>query len=104
MEINEMTGRSGRDATPKGTKLASMLANFMAGMTLNRFDAERHYDHCLHSTVSSLESYGLVFERRWETVPCVSGTKRVRCKRYWLSRAAENVNLARALLAKWGLI
>lgn len=100
---DEMTVGSGKSTTPKNTKLASMLSHFVSGMTLNRFDAERHFDHCLHSTVSSLEGYGLAFDRRWETVPCVRGTKRTRCKRYWLNKAAENIARARELLKKWGL-
>jgi hypothetical protein len=81
-----------------------MLFTFLPGRTLNRFEAEAHFDHCLHSTVSSLEGYGLVFDRRWEKVPCVRGTKCVRCKRYWLNKATENIALARTLLKKWGLL
>lgn len=104
MQDDEMTGGSGRNTPASGTKLAMMLFTFLPGRTLNRFEAEAHFDHCLHSTVSSLEGYGLVFERRWEKVPCVRGTKSVRCKRYWLNKAAENIALARTLLKKWGLL
>lgn len=36
------------------SKVATILALFVRGHNLNRFDAEKHHDHCLHSTVSSL--------------------------------------------------
>ena len=104
MQVNDMAVGSGRDTPANSTKLASILYTFLPGRTLNRFEAEDHFDHCLHSTVSSLEGHGLVFERRWERVLCVRGTKSVRCKRYWLNKAAENTALANNLLKKWGLL
>ncbi|MNR59524.1 hypothetical protein D3C85_1807950 [compost metagenome] len=41
----------------------------MEGGSLNRFEAERLGDHCLHSTISALANrYGLLFIRRNEKV------------------------------------
>lgn len=98
-----MTRRgSGKRPTPKRTKIQTILGLFFSGARLNRFEAERFHDHCLHSTVSTLEGFGLVFDRKWESVPCVNSTERTRCKRYWLSRTTENVSLASALLNQWG--
>lgn len=91
--------------TPKPTKpttvskLASILELFVRGYNLNRFEAEKHHDHCLHSTVSSLEDRGIRIDRVWETVPCVGGKLTVRCKRYWLRTTAENSAMAQALLS-----
>ena len=87
--------------TPK-TKVASILALFLKGLNLNRFEAERHHDHCLHSTVSSLEDYGVRISRCWETIPCLGGTATVRCKRYWMETSVENIAIARAVLAVLG--
>jgi hypothetical protein len=83
----------------KKSKLATVLGLFIRPISLNRFEAESHHDHCLHSTVSSLEDYGVKIARRWETVPCLGGAATVRCKRYWLDTTADNIAFSRALLA-----
>lgn len=83
------------------TKIESMLRVFAQAKRLNRFDAEDYHDHCLHSTVSTLEGYGIVFDRQWESIPCLRGRARVRCKRYWLTPSPENIARVHALLAKW---
>lgn len=82
------------------TKLATILREFVKGRNMNRFEAEAHNDHCLHSTVSTLKnSYGIHIDRMFETVPCVGGCAVVRCKRYWLDTIPENITAARALLS-----
>ena len=83
------------------TKLATILREFVKGRNMNRFEAEAHNDHCLHSTVSTLKnSYGIQIDRMFETVPCVRGRAVVRCKRYWLDNTIpENIAAAWALLS-----
>jgi hypothetical protein len=84
------------------TKLEAILRVFASGKSLNRFEAEHHHDHCLHSTVSGIEKcYGVVFDRRWETIPCLRGRATVRCKRYWLRPTPENIAMVQALLKMW---
>lgn len=103
MNETNMTAGSGKKPTTSPTKVATMLLIFWAGARLTRFDAERHHDHCLHSTVSTLEGLGVEFERHWERVPCLGGTRETRCKRYWMKDANENRARAHALLKTWGL-
>ena len=82
------------------TKLATILREFVKGRNMNRFEAEAHNDHCLHSTVSTLKnSYGIQIDRMFETVPCVRGRAVVRCKRYWLDTTTDNITAAWALLS-----
>jgi len=52
------------------TKISRVLGHLLKGSSLNRFEAERLGDHCLHSTISSLANgYGLKFQRQLERVP-----------------------------------
>ena len=52
------------------TKISRILGHLLQGSSLNRFEAERLGDHCLHSTISSLANgYGLNFSRLMESVP-----------------------------------
>ncbi|WP_454838321.1 hypothetical protein [Pseudomonas mohnii] len=52
------------------TKISRVLDFMLEDHSLNRFEAERLGDHCLHSTISSLANgYGLKFERQIERVP-----------------------------------
>lgn len=95
---NQMADRPGKH-TP--TKIEVILGLFMIGKNLNRFDAEKHHDHCLHTTVSTLESYGLKIDREWERVPCLGGRATVRCKRYFLNSEPANIAAGRALLMTW---
>lgn len=56
--------------TKAPTKIARVLAHLLHTGSLNRFEAERIGDHCLHSTISSLaNSHGLTFKRISEKVP-----------------------------------
>jgi hypothetical protein len=99
--IGSMPGQS----TPEEkipSKIARILRYLLAGGSLNRFDAEHHHDHCLHTTVSTLENeHGVHIDRQTEKVPCVYGRKTTRVKRYWLDFTnVENIKWARLTLNK----
>jgi hypothetical protein len=79
-------------------KTRSILRLFANGTSLNRFEAERHHDHCLHSTVSTLADWGIAIDRTWETVPCLNGERTTRCKRYWLRGSPDNLARAAEIL------
>jgi hypothetical protein len=92
---------SGKNSTADSTrpprKWERVLRALVGGRSLNRFEAEYIGDHCLHSTVSELESRGVRIDRQAEVVPGRFG--RVHCKRYRLApdarqRAAELLRLA----------
>lgn len=56
--------------TKASSKIARVLEHMVFSGPLNRFEAERIGDHCLHSTISSLaNNYGLIFKRTPEKVP-----------------------------------
>ena len=83
---SEGTGQSklkfNHNSIPK--KWERVLAAFYRGRNYNRFEAERQLnDHCLHSTVSTLQDMGLVIERQFETVPGYRNIPTRVC-RYWL--------------------
>lgn len=61
------------------------IAAILRTRSLNRFEAERHGDHCLHSTVSTLRGLGYVIFDEWETVGTRFG-KTARVKRYRVLR------------------
>jgi hypothetical protein len=65
--------KSHADHTTPGsapTKISRILSHMLCNHSLNRFEAERLGDHCLHSTISSLaHGYGLSFTRKPEKVP-----------------------------------
>lgn len=66
------------------TKTARILSHFLAGLSINTFEAERLGDHSVNSTVSTLANdYGLTFIRTWEQVPNRFGGK-TRVVRYRL--------------------
>ena len=57
-------------ASKAPSKIARVLAYMLNDGSLQRFEAERLGDHCLHSTISSLANgYGLKFQRQLERVP-----------------------------------
>lgn len=87
-------------STPKPeSKKARMLRFFVAGTSLNTFEAEPLGDHCLNSTVSTLSNnYGLEFHRQWETVPS-RFSKSTRVVRYRL--AESSMDTAHTLLLRW---
>lgn len=74
-------GASYRNASRK-TKKQVILEALTSG-SLNRFEAERLGDHCLHSTVSELRQSGHAILSHWERVPTRWGVE-CRVKRYWL--------------------
>lgn len=59
----------GQSKTVAVSKIARILTTLLSGISLNRFEAERIGDHCLHSTVSVLGKHGLVITRHYERVP-----------------------------------
>ncbi len=67
------------------TKARNVLDYFLTGKNANRFEAERLlHDHCLHSTVSTLQKlYGIEISRITETVPGFEGNP-TQCCRYWI--------------------
>lgn len=77
-------------------KWKRVLAALVDGISYNRFEAEcKLNDHCLHSTVSTLQRKGITVERRDEIVPGYQGIPTHVC-RYWL--AVEQREKARGLL------
>lgn len=56
--------------TPAPSKIAPVLAHLLAGISINRFEAERLSVHCLNSSIAVLaNSYGLAFSRQQERIP-----------------------------------
>ncbi len=81
------------------SKIENILRLLLRRFSLNRFDAEDHHDHCLHSTISALQNgYGLDVDRQREQVPCLHGSAKTWVMRYWLSTDAANLKLARSVL------
>lgn len=79
-----------------GTKLASVLAAFAAGQSLNRFEAyARLHDSVLNTTVSEIQKRGIRVSRCDEVVRGYRGST-VHCSRYWLE--PEERERARAML------
>ena len=55
-------------------KWRRVLEALASGKSFNRFEAERQFnDHCLHSTVSTIQSLGVPVTRKFETVPGYRG-------------------------------
>ena len=80
-------GNESNNVTKYSTKKDAILA-VLRVRSLNRFEAERYGDHCLHSTISELRADGHLFRDEWEVVPTRWG-KETRVKRYWLIRGAQ---------------
>jgi hypothetical protein len=71
--------------TDAPNKICRVLAYLITGKSLNRFEAERIGEHCLHTTISRLSNHhGLNFMRQAEAVPNNWGSP-CRVVRYWLS-------------------
>lgn len=82
----------------KPLKYAVILKNLYDGNSLNRFEAERIGDHCLNSTISTIQNkYGIFIHAERETVPCRVGM--VSVNRYSLP-ASERGKAERLLNAK----
>ncbi len=83
IESSHKKTRSNLKPKPSG-KLESMLYRFACGKKFHRFSAERVMDHCLPSTISSLQqAHGIWFARKWISVPNRLGTE-TRVMSYWL--------------------
>jgi hypothetical protein len=101
MEVKVMTEGSGKD-TPKSTKLGNILRQLVNRKSLNRFEAEHHHDHCLNTTISTLQNgHGIIIDRERETIPCLNGAATVSVNRYWLNTEPENTKRAQILLNFW---
>ena len=70
-------------------KSATILSILKSGQSLNRFEAERHGDHALNSTISELRNKGHKFQSSWEEVPTRFGNV-ARVKRYTYVGAVTN--------------
>jgi hypothetical protein len=78
------------------SKWHRVLEAFLTGKSFNRFEAARQlHDHCLHSTVSTIQAKGIPIYRREERIPGFQGIP-IRCCRYWLPHSS--VQKARELL------
>lgn len=100
MKNKGMTEGSGKD-TPKSTKMANILRQLVNGKSLNRFEAEHYHDHCLNTTISTLQNgRGIIIDRERETVPCLNGAATANVNRYWLNTKPDNIKRADDLLAK----
>lgn len=73
---------------PYSTKKDTIRAALRLPRGLNRFEAERHGDHCLNSTIAELRADGCVIHSEWEKVPTRHNPKGARVLRYWLLRGA----------------
>lgn len=83
--------------THASSKICRVLAYLITGKSLNRFEAERIGEHCLHSTISRLSNEHLLsFIRLPESVPNNWG-KPCRVIRYSLS--AKERKRAKVLLS-----
>ncbi len=84
---NRTNRRRGLIVDGQHNKETMILAIMRSGQSLNRFEAERLGDHCLHSTISTLRSKGNLFSDTWEWVPTRFGETRV--KRYTFAGVAS---------------
>ena len=81
----------------QGTKEYEILNALVSGKSLNRFQAARdHFDSCLNSTISTLQSKGISIHRQFEKVSCVNGAKKADVCRYWLE--PDQIEVANKLL------
>ena len=74
-------GAASGNSRPDDTKIGTVSGILKSGITLNRFEAERHGEHCLNSTISVLRADGVPIHDEWEKVPNRFGTM-TRVKRY----------------------
>ena len=87
------------DRLPKPELKWRRILRALLDGSLNRFNAERHGDHCLNSTVAGIKrDYAISIAWTWEDVPALGGTTTARVKRYWLDRDPANMAKAHQLL------
>ncbi len=83
--VTQHTPKSKQSNNIKLGKEDSMLHHFAQGKRLHRFQAEHLGDHCLHTTVSDLQSkYVIFFDRVRVKVPNRFGTL-TSVTKYWLT-------------------
>jgi hypothetical protein len=74
--------------TKRTSKAPTKIKRVLIGLcerSYNRFDAARSLsDWCLHSTVSTIQSKGIIVQRVFETVPGFNGNPTSVC-RYWIA-------------------
>lgn len=86
----------GNCTTHPPCKWKRVLAGLILGNSYNRFEAEKALnDHCLHSTISTLQDKGLTILREYENVPGFKGIP-TQVRRYWI--APESLSDALKLL------
>lgn len=84
------------DSSKRPVKWRRVLSAFASGRSWNRFEAERElHDHCLHTTVSTIQQKGIPVSRKDEIVPGYQGIP-THVSRYWLDK--EALQRARELL------
>lgn len=92
--IEKHSGQNHREPTSssrirRSTKLRRIFAELAHGRSLNRFEAESLGDHCLHSTVSTIQQrYRIIVSRREEIVRGFGGHP-TRVVRYWFEPAEQ---------------
>ena len=65
-------------------KWQRVLRALLTGRSFNRFEAARELsDHCLHSTIATIQAKGVPVARRIEKIPGYMGIQ-TECCRYWL--------------------
>lgn len=88
--------QQGHDTSKRPVKWRRVLFAFASGRSWNRFEAERElHDHCLHTTVSTIQHKGIPVSRKDEIVPGFQGIP-THVSRYWLEK--EALQRARELL------
>lgn len=86
-EFQKSTSNVNTVGSQPATKHDRILSLFIAGASLNRFDAERYGDHCLNSSIAVFRREGHAFHQEWENVPTRFG-KTARVLRYRLLKVA----------------
>ncbi len=87
------------DRLPKPELKWRRILRALLDGSLNRFNAERHGDHCLNSTIAGIKrDHAISIAWTWEDVPALGGTTTARVKRYLIDRDPANMARARGLL------
>jgi hypothetical protein len=73
-------------------KWRRILCLLAGGAALTRFDAERHGDHALNSTISTIGRMGITVSRKPITIEGRFG--KIHCKRYWLEPGDRDTAIA----------
>lgn len=102
--LESTTAKNTTQINSKGkipSKLEIILHHLIKYRSINRFEAEKIHDHCLNSTISTLQNnYGIIIDRVRESVPCLNGLSTVSVNRYWLSPDGVNKQAAEVLMRR----